>query len=46
MMLELYKDIAKILDKGRQVDSIVIDFAKVFDTVLHDFYCKNSLRWG
>ena len=40
-MVTVINDWAKILDKGRQVDSLILDFEKAFDTPPHEFLkCK------
>lgn len=45
-VINFYDEMTGLVDEGRAVDTIQLDFSKVFDTVLHKIFIHNVFKYG
>ena len=45
-LIAFYDEMAGLVDKGRAVDVVYLDFSKAFDTVSHNIFIDKLMKCG
>lgn len=45
-LIALYEEMTSLVDEGRALDVIYLDFSKAFDTIFHNVLLDKLMKYG